>query len=227
LGAKDLAEGPADLLAVDLAATTADFLTEREAGTGALFARALGLPVARFATAPLLAAVPVATAFVDAARVAGEAPRAERAALVLETAALETAALEAPEPLVAATDLVATDLVATDLVAAALVATDLVATALVATDLVAADLVAADLVAADLVAADLVAADLVAADLVATTFPARAFRPAAFFVLRSCLKPVAALKRIPLEAAIFTGWPVRGLRPVRAFRAVGLKLPKP
>ncbi|HET9059811.1 MAG TPA: hypothetical protein VFN61_07805 [Acidimicrobiales bacterium] len=52
-------------------------------------------------------------------------------------------------------------------------------------------------------------------------------RDADFLALRSALKPVAGLKRMPLEAAIFTGAPVRGLRPVRALRAVGLKLPKP
>jgi hypothetical protein len=62
---------------------------------------------------------------------------------------------------------------------------------------------------------------------VAATFLAAVFRPAAFFELRATLKPAAGLKRMPLEAAILTGWPVRGLRPVRAFLAVGLKLPNP
>jgi len=63
--------------------------------------------------------------------------------------------------------------------------------------------------------------------LAAATFLAAALRPAAFFELSANLNPAAGLKRMPLEAAIFTGWPVRGLRPVRALRCVGLKLPKP
>lgn len=58
-------------------------------------------------------------------------------------------------------------------------------------------------------------------------FAAAAFFAADFLALRSALKPVAGLKRMPLDAAIFTGCPVRGLRPVRALRDVGLKLPKP
>jgi hypothetical protein len=67
-----------------------------------------------------------------------------------------------------------------------------------------------------------------AAALTGTAFLAgAAFLAAAFLLLRSALKPVAGLKRMPLDAAILTGWPVRGLRPVRALRAVGLKLPKP
>ncbi len=61
----------------------------------------------------------------------------------------------------------------------------------------------------------------------ADAFAAAVFLAADFLALRSALKPVAGLKRIPLEAAILTGWPVRGLRPVRALREVGLKLPKP
>jgi putative acetyltransferase len=45
--------------------------------------------------------------------------------------------------------------------------------------------------------------------------------------LTTSLKVELAPKRTPLEAAIFTGAPVCGLRPVRAARRVGLKLPKP
>ncbi|HXW82325.1 MAG TPA: hypothetical protein VEJ84_22700 [Acidimicrobiales bacterium] len=64
-------------------------------------------------------------------------------------------------------------------------------------------------------------------DAFAAAFAGAAFFEADFLVLRSALKPVAGLKRMPLDAAIFTGWPVLGLRPVRALREVGLKLPKP
>jgi hypothetical protein len=58
-------------------------------------------------------------------------------------------------------------------------------------------------------------------------FLAAALLLAAFLALSASLKPAAGLKRMPFEAAIFTGAPVRGLRPVRALRCVGLKLPKP
>ena len=68
---------------------------------------------------------------------------------------------------------------------------------------------------------------LAAGALAAVALAAASFLAGAFLELRSALKPAAGLKRMPLEAAIFTGWPVRGLRPVRALRDVGLKLPKP
>jgi len=63
--------------------------------------------------------------------------------------------------------------------------------------------------------------------LVAATLLAAALRPAAFLELSASLNPAAGLKRMPFDAAILTGWPVLGLRPVRALRCVGLKLPKP
>ena len=53
------------------------------------------------------------------------------------------------------------------------------------------------------VARDAVARPVVA--LAATALAGAALRPAAFFRLRSALKPVAGLKRIPFEAAILTG----------------------
>jgi len=77
------------------------------------------------------------------------------------------------------------------------------------------------------VAREAAARPVPAGALVAATFFAATFRPAAFFELSASLKPAAGLKRMPLEAGILTGWPVRGLRPVRALRCVGLKLPKP
>jgi len=85
-------------------------------------------------------------------------------------------------------------------------------------------------IAAEAFAVEAFAAEAFAAEAVARTglaFAAAALRPDGFLALRSALKPVAGLKRIPFEAAIFTAWPVRGLRPVRALRDVGLKLPKP
>lgn len=63
--------------------------------------------------------------------------------------------------------------------------------------------------------------------LAAAAFLTRAFLPAAFLALSAALKPAAGLKRMPFDAAILTGWPVLGLRPVRAFLDVALKLPKP
>jgi hypothetical protein len=71
------------------------------------------------------------------------------------------------------------------------------------------------------------AARPLAGALLAAAFLAAAFLPAAFLALRAALKPAAGLKRMPFEAAILTGCPVRGLRPVRAFLDVALKLPKP
>gem|GEM_PF-4095975 len=56
---------------------------------------------------------------------------------------------------------------------------------------------------------------------------AAAFLAADFLELSSDFSPAAGLKRIPLDAGIFTGAPVRGLRPVRALWEVGTKLPKP
>src|SRR5947199_311711 len=67
---------------------------------------------------------------------------------------------------------------------------------------------------------------------------AAAFLPPAFLagaadflapplVFSADLKAAAGAKRTPLDAAIFTGAPVCGLRPVRAARDVGLKVPNP
>ena len=57
-----------------------------------------------------------------------------------------------------------------------------------------------------------------------------AFLSAAFFPddeFNSFLNAWAGAKRTPLAAAIFTGVPVCGLRPIRAAREVGLKMPNP
>jgi len=102
-------------------------------------------------------------------------------------------------------------------------------------------LMAAFLVAAFLGAAFLVAAFLGAAFLVAA-FPGAAFlvlfRAALLagdalgagsvaLPLRTSFNIALAANRTPRAAAMLTGAPVCGLRPIRAARRVGLKLPKP
>lgn len=119
---------------------------------------------------------------------------------------------------------------------AAFAVVDLAVVAREAVDFATVDFAAVDFAAADLVAVDLVAAGLAAvvlagvrveAALVGGAFLADAFLAGAFLLLSTVLTAVEGWNFTPLEAAILTSAPFCGLRPFRALRAVGLKVPKP
>src|SRR5437868_4534435 len=74
-------------------------------------------------------------------------------------------------------------------------------------------------------AAVLLTVVFLAVDLLAAVFADDAFLPPR--VLSASLKALAGVNRTLLDAAIFTGSPVCGLRPMRAARAVGLNVPNP
>jgi pyrimidine deaminase RibD-like protein len=73
----------------------------------------------------------------------------------------------------------------------------------------------------------LVAGALLVAVFFAAALLSAAFFAGAFFELSRTLKALEGWNFTPLDAAILTGSPFWGLRPVRALRAVGLKVPKP
>jgi hypothetical protein len=69
------------------------------------------------------------------------------------------------------------------------------------------------------------AAALRATDFLDDAFDAALFAPARLF--NAVLKAEEGVNFTPFDAAILTGTPVRGLRPVRAARAVGVNVPNP